>query len=99
MQLKFFWETGVEIPSTAVWHKPSIHQFEQSDLSNTEVPLCHVTESGSGPQHIHCPLARPGFYGNKGWWGGLGQVGGSGKLSPSQSHEPASNVATAVAAG
>lgn len=30
---------------------------------------------------------------------GLGQVGGSGKSSPSQSHEPGSNVAAAVAAG
>lgn len=30
--------------------------------------------------------------------GRLGQVGGSGKLSPSQSHEPRSKVATAVAA-
>lgn len=29
----------------------------------------------------------------------MGQVGGSGKSSPSQSHEPRSKVATAVAAG
>lgn len=59
----------------------------------------HVLLSPAAATTHTLSIGTPRLQGQKGWWVGLGQVGGSGKLSPSQSHEPRSNVATAVAAG
>lgn len=35
-----------------------------------------LSPAAGGPPHIHCPLARPGFYGNKKEDGGVEWGGG-----------------------